>query len=603
MNSHIKSIIPQVGGMAPIDKDTWAFFDYENNAMDRMQNLNPIGERVGRYFEGDGYYEVAHSETLNATNGVTISFWLKHSATGGWSPFIGKDDGTTNGCNYRIWIGTGDRVIDFIGAGRNYASLDVSSLLSYDKWQHILISHDGSKARYYINGIWAGSINHQIGGTNDAPLRIGRDNTETYGTGGLSNVRVFNRALSESEIEQEANNIITKNSSLIGYWKLNEDDETVAHDYSGNGNDGISNHIIKKMTGPASYSILKENHYKAVVNPNDSGIVIEDGTTNLIQEPLNPDTWLISNDPDYGYVSHEVIETEFGVKGLRRVLERKETTDYRGVLTRMFCDLPNVTTSSNFSIYVRVLEGVDCTATINFQGVDVNGGRVDVSQSFPFNSRNWQRIDLTAILADSNFEKLEGYMKVYPYPQSGLGNRATIDMVYPQLEEQSYVTEFTEETREDGSLDYPIDISGDNCTISFWAKCKANRGFYLDMFPKVGGDNDRIFIRPEENLTQIGFGKIVNDSPQYLVNQPMEDATSWRMYTLVCEELKTTLYQDDKKVAEKSCTAIGSMKKLSFSRGPSTYESSAVLKNLRIDKIARSEDEVRAWYYQGRNRW
>ena len=93
------------------------------------------------------------------------------------------------------------------------------------QWRHICGTYDGHYIRLYLNGVvdantpYSGSIT-----TNDQRVCIGR-NQETsnkrYWDGLIDDVRVFNRALNESEIGIVRDGG-TVSSGLVGHWKFDE---------------------------------------------------------------------------------------------------------------------------------------------------------------------------------------------------------------------------------------------------------------------------------------------------------------------------------------------------------------------------------------------
>jgi len=78
-----------------------------------------------------------------------------------------------------------------------------NSAITPDAWNHIVVLWDGSYKRIYINGIEVTSITDSDLGTyaNTEALRIGLGNNGEYLKGKIQDVRIYNRALSDKEIE------------------------------------------------------------------------------------------------------------------------------------------------------------------------------------------------------------------------------------------------------------------------------------------------------------------------------------------------------------------------------------------------------------------
>lgn len=120
-----------------------------------------------------------------------------------------------------------------------------------DKWHYIIATIDSEESKVYRNAIEEGSS----GGvssiqTSSKSLSIGHDNdSDRYFPGRIDEVRIYDRALSASEIETLYESGKAKlNSSqtdrltdgLVGMWSFDGPDisGTTAYDRSGNGNHG-----------------------------------------------------------------------------------------------------------------------------------------------------------------------------------------------------------------------------------------------------------------------------------------------------------------------------------------------------------------------------
>ena len=91
--------------------------------------------------------------------------------------------------------------------GGGVAFTEAPSAISPNAWTHIAQTYDGSTIRLYVNGALVRSL-AQTGAleTNSSPLSIG--GTNAYGEffeGHIDDVRVYDRALSVSEISSDMN--------------------------------------------------------------------------------------------------------------------------------------------------------------------------------------------------------------------------------------------------------------------------------------------------------------------------------------------------------------------------------------------------------------
>ena len=109
------------------------------------------------------------------------------------------------------WTGTGAMLwVDYLG-GRYYLTLggDLSFYLdsgrtpTVGQWEHVAATYDGTTARFYVNGVQVASKAFAGPVGNSNTWRLGAYNATPSGffDGQIDNVRVYDRALSPTEIE------------------------------------------------------------------------------------------------------------------------------------------------------------------------------------------------------------------------------------------------------------------------------------------------------------------------------------------------------------------------------------------------------------------
>jgi len=120
----------------------------------------------------------------------------------------------------------------------NYIQWSSDSIVPYfEKWSYVLFVSTGDTLTLYING-------KKFEETKNFPIR-GRHSGIAYGNlsypymfkGRTDDVRIYNRALSESEIQSlyKGQNIT---DGLVGHWPLSEGQGCTVYDHSGNNNHG-----------------------------------------------------------------------------------------------------------------------------------------------------------------------------------------------------------------------------------------------------------------------------------------------------------------------------------------------------------------------------
>ena len=130
-------------------------------------------------------------------------------------------------------------------SGVNYDIVG-SNLLDFNQWQHIAFTYDGSYIRLYKDGALVdSSAATGIIGQNTLPLQLGKldwGTTGFYMTGRLDEIRLWDVALSQTEINSWMCTPIDLThpnyNNLMGYWRLNDGQGTIAVDQTANGNNG-----------------------------------------------------------------------------------------------------------------------------------------------------------------------------------------------------------------------------------------------------------------------------------------------------------------------------------------------------------------------------
>jgi len=146
-------------------------------------------------FDGNDYVEILDNTSIDISGNLTISTWLKFPA-GGEFALISKISNIYDAGNWAIIIGWGDKIALRFGS--------VNSDLSNDgKWHQVVGVHQGTTAYLYVDGKLIKTQATGAVSANNYNLYFGRANDGSGGYIGLiDNVRVYDQALSESQIKQ-----------------------------------------------------------------------------------------------------------------------------------------------------------------------------------------------------------------------------------------------------------------------------------------------------------------------------------------------------------------------------------------------------------------
>jgi hypothetical protein len=130
--------------------------------------------------------------------------------------------------------------------------------ISPEKWCHLAGTFDGKHQKLYINGKLAASAEPGFDAINTGHdnLAIGKPyaGADSYFKGSIKEVRLYNRALSDKEIEALYNHQITETESrgLVGYWPLEGNTSDVnERPEEGMIFDGLKDYVDLSGLGPA----------------------------------------------------------------------------------------------------------------------------------------------------------------------------------------------------------------------------------------------------------------------------------------------------------------------------------------------------------------
>ncbi len=183
-----------------------------NNDGTLVGDISWTAGKVGDYaidFDGDSdYVEIANDDSLNITNEITISAWVKplayHSSL---NTIVQKWGALSNRRQYLLAI-YNNKVRWYISTnGLNAPNLTGNSDIPLNQWSHIVGTYNGSTLKIYVNGSFD-SHKAQFGSifSSDISARIGGYGADSewanniYFNGSIDDVRIYNRTLPAVEV-------------------------------------------------------------------------------------------------------------------------------------------------------------------------------------------------------------------------------------------------------------------------------------------------------------------------------------------------------------------------------------------------------------------
>src|SRR5262249_19788423 len=152
---------------------------------------------------------VPDSASLHLTTAMTLEAWVYPTATStDWSAIALKERGTT-GLAYALYAtdGAAKPPAGYVNVGGTDRNAAGASVLALNTWSHVAVTYGSSALKLYVNGVQA-ATRSQTGNisASTAPLRLGGDSIwGEYFTGLIDEVRVYNTALTQAQIQTDMN--------------------------------------------------------------------------------------------------------------------------------------------------------------------------------------------------------------------------------------------------------------------------------------------------------------------------------------------------------------------------------------------------------------
>jgi hypothetical protein len=181
-----------------------------NNQGTIVQATWTTSGKFGSALNFDGVNDIVninHSSSLNLTNAFTVEAWVRPSNIGGWRSILMKE--ISGNQSFSLYASDGPN-----SPAATYANVktEVSARgggnLPVDTWTHVAGTYGGGSLKLYINGslVNTRSLTGNLK-TSTNPMRIGGNTiwSDEYFAGQIDEVRVYNRTLTQAEIQANMN--------------------------------------------------------------------------------------------------------------------------------------------------------------------------------------------------------------------------------------------------------------------------------------------------------------------------------------------------------------------------------------------------------------
>src|SRR6185295_8308444 len=156
--------------------------------------------------------------------GMTLEAWVRPASLTGWQTILYKErPGTEPGLTWGLYSSDNNAppAVYAASAANAWGHSTGTSVLALNTWTHLAGTYDGATLRLYVNGTlvrstaFAGSML-----VSPAPLRIGGNSISVpfggqFFKGLIDEVRIYNRALTLTEIQSDRNTSLLSTISAL----------------------------------------------------------------------------------------------------------------------------------------------------------------------------------------------------------------------------------------------------------------------------------------------------------------------------------------------------------------------------------------------------
>jgi parallel beta-helix repeat protein len=198
---------------------------YSGSTPTDIHNASGVYGKALSFDGSNDYVNVSDSSSLSVSN-ITITAWIYPLSFGGanlgrivdkyqsYEFYVANDTGGPEALRLAIFNSTG------------WGSCDSNShSISLNARQHVTVTYDGKTIRFYVNGTLQGSCSAPVLGplrVSSSNLYIGYNSTKYDANtrafnGTIDEVRIWNRTLSQAEIQAEMNSFLPVKRPIASY--------------------------------------------------------------------------------------------------------------------------------------------------------------------------------------------------------------------------------------------------------------------------------------------------------------------------------------------------------------------------------------------------
>uniref|UniRef100_A0A6M3J392 Putative lectin/glucanase superfamily protein n=1 Tax=viral metagenome TaxID=1070528 RepID=A0A6M3J392_9ZZZZ len=158
---------------------------------------------TGRTFDGtDDLISVANHASLNPADAISLEVWFNATSISAYDVLAMKADDVSWNPGWGILFFPADNIQFFVEWNTEFATKAFTFATSINEWHHVVGTYDRTTVNIYVDGVvGTPASREEVIDAPSSPFEIGRGADNTYNLyGNIGEVRVYNRALSQSEV-------------------------------------------------------------------------------------------------------------------------------------------------------------------------------------------------------------------------------------------------------------------------------------------------------------------------------------------------------------------------------------------------------------------
>lgn len=628
-NAHIESSLPIKGRSIPVDENTVELFHYDISANGALRGTRPLGAYVddstvlcydmgetftnsrgtyvvdksprGNYgkvngatlvggrngkalsFDGiDDYIEISEFQMVNNSS---IAMWYYWTGTSLEMPF-GKIDidnyfGLQDGSTYLI-------------QDNNNTNISWTPAPLKNQWTHIVLTRKENNWELFVNGVSLG-IRPVVGEFYINAIGNGYTGSTYAFTGKIDKVIIYNRALSSEEILSHYNEAIYTIEKTDGKFS-----GSIAISEATNNIMYFENPRIDQTYEPYVATALgtwQAKHPDAITVYNINGINISSYINTGVTDWTNTYHAIWTYDNELG----KPVVTMRDVDGVWKA-------KYRGLGKSM--NALGLGAGSKYTIsWLQWTEDVTKTAQAGLYGQNnsaTNGFHDGQSTGKPsaYNTKPyvWQRVYATFTV--NSIWNMDANLTLFMY--GTVGPRKTLKISDLQIEPLPCPTLYSEYKRERGLLLYNNPLpSSSEFTVSMWLKLQeksTTQQYETIMTINNGVDANSVYVDYYNNTTLRFFTYNSAGVVQLIECPGLNIRGTWTHIAIKRSSTHLTAYINGKpagSIANSGTVVLEGYMELGTRSTLPNNKANVLIDELRIDKIARTDEEILSWYESG----